>query len=1742
MTRDEILDALCEMLPGQFDYVVAKLAVPPQFLSGALAAQATRAGEVVRWLEAQPRVSELRVILRSAVAVSSAAGEIPIARQSGGAPPPPTERIPPGLEGQDEFKRLMHQLLKMQADRHGLQYSPGSFGAGQVGIDGFALDGTPELRGLTVFQFIWSPGESLNSTKIGGNKSPVGGGQIVHWIVIGTWASELLPSGFRPACGAELHQWGNGHIGVLLRQCPALLARYYPQEARAYVPGYDGADFGAFVARYREKVALVHSRLKTIGIPPEARRRESLVELPLDKLFIPLRLVPQKRGAAPVDLAPILTAGGSAVLLADPGMGKSTLLSFLALVFAGGARVEGFFCSPRALPLHISLRDFVRRQKERPGLSFLEHLEIEARERHSLPGAHRVLFEAALRMGEAVVLLDGLDEVGNESARHALATAIRMFHAEYGGCRFWVTSRIYGYTENVRLSASFPHYRIDRLDDTQIDDFVRRWYAHQLLATSEDAAEQAASLSAAVRRTPSVRRLAGNPLLLTLMAFIHHGLRKLPRDRGELYEKCVEMLLKTWQEAKRKDGEAPRAIDGLTLNVPTQKDYLAHLAFFVQQKNEDGNDEEARGLVSRREAIEALTERHLARARRGRAMNGVEAREEMTHFLDYICDETGLLVDRGNDLLSFIHLSFQEYLAAWVFVCDDEMPHGPDFFVKYVGNPAWQEVLLLRLYIVLLGGGGGVKNFDTIVGTVLRSLERKTAPESWLTLVRAIRDDLELSEIDRREIVARAVRFWLEAPTFEGTWFTALDEVRLFGDRAREMLPSVLSQARLDARKPSDVVALLHLETRFFRFPEGAADALFRRMDLPEMLPDLVAFMDVPEIRALLIEKATVTHWTRGFRALDGPEVYRMTLRLTATAAAEAATALLWEKILTDFRSRATWARPRRADDDAAFLVRPGAVSHQTPFSSAVLPHTALRALQASQAVTFAKDFAVDFDVLPDAALRTAVKGMSMAPDDPPGVEEHLVDYGEDTKVMSLLELTGYPSPLLSTQALPEASLLCPSLAQSRRGELAAADVWTELADWTASTIAAQLDRFPAAAPVERQLAPRLAASFGRSFVRSIGRSLVRDYVSDFGGFTSLTNMFGGDFGCSFVRSVGLVVGRSVGRSVDSSAGPSFVRSAGRSFVRDFGHFFAPLAGRFFVHDSGVDTAKPEWEVVWGRAMEDEGDQIRLLADNVVWTVALSGGGRTDVDAPRTITAPDLALANPLAFPLLLHDLWSAAATHVFVACFRRANLPNIQGLQLESALEAQLSRNPVDVYATAFAWQEHCKGVGDISGVTGALFLAHAAYASLMTGLECKPHVSPDLEDPRIRVSLLLHELCNFRDVETTFRKLEAEIASAGPELLSMLQTAGLVTPSADVPEASVPSARIKATSEPEPKPEPSTLFTWLHLSDLHFGRHDAHQRWDQQLVLAELSRDIAQHKAHDIPTPRAILVTGDVSYGGASDQYAGATAWLEALALVLGLTSDCIFVVPGNHDVDRSVDRANRNVARLLRDLRGGDELLDDVLAHPDDKALLTSRLGAYISFASAFPSLRSPDPLFWSHAFTAGLLPIRFIGLSTALLAADDIDHGKLRLGTTSLSATLTGADRAGELVVVLTHHPIRDGWLADQSDADQWIQGHAHVHIFGHVQEADTEFAGSGTAAGLIRVAAGAVHSGTLSVPASYGYSISAVIVDADGSLRLRIWPRRWSDQHKCFRIDLDNTSGGQSYAEHRLTALRIRARP
>lgn len=337
----------------------------------------------------------------------------------------------------------------------------------------------------------------------------------------------------------------------------------------------------------------------------------------------------------------------------------------------------------------------------------------------------------------------------------------------------------------------------------------------------------------------------------------------------------------------------------------------------------------------------------------------------------------------------------------------------------------------------------------------------------------------------------------------------------------------------------------------------------------------------------------------------------------------------------------------------------------------------------------------------------------------------------------------------------------------------------------------------------------------------------------------------------------------------------------------------------------------------------------------------------------------------------------------------------------------------------------------------------------------------------------------------------------------------------------------------------EMRVLFTWVHLSDIHVGHGDVSYDWDQQLVLAKLKEDITVASTEyetTIPNPDAIFVTGDLAFSGATrneGEYAAVRDWLAGIARHLSIDNSKIFIVPGNHDVQRNAVDGDKNLARLLNALRSGQEAIDNVLADRSDRSLLAKRMKNYFEFAKEFGASSDPE-LFWKHELTKQGLKIRIAGFNTALLSADDKDKEKLEVGMAQIKKALDPLpDKSKEIVFVLSHHPFN--WLRDGRTVSEWTKNNAHVHLCGHIHEASSEALRSGGGASFLQIVSGAAHGerNPYNIPTGHGYSFGSLMADKEGGVVLRLWPRVWSQVNTDFRVDVANIPRGRQFAEHSL---------
>lgn len=462
----------------------------------------------------------------------------------------------------------------------------------------------------------------------------------------------------------------------------AALGKYYPPDSdpQQQLRAHD------LESRYR-KLALQACDIIDLANLPEDDRHLAARELELRRLYVALRMrleiqagdavsdetlkALEKRRAAAwgdggwhddeeknlVSLGERLQAARRLVVLGDPGAGKSTLLRWLATAYllrlqndADWRELPDIASLPddSLLPILIRCRDLPPQADTLDAM--LQHSLRKSEMAENECNALRELLRDRLQAGSALLLVDGLDEITEPSARARLAQQLEQIHRVYPAAPMVVTSRIVGYREmGQRIRAGFEHLTVADLSRQDKDDFARRWCG--LTESAERRAAAAAELIRDIHSSDRIERLTGNPMLLTTMALIKRKIGRLPQRRVDLYEKAVEVLL-NWRSVVDTPLDPREALP--------QLEYLAHAMCSdgVQQIRED------QALELLRQARADYPNIHAMRQHSSEA------------FLALLESRTGLLIQsghtrhngRGVPVYEFRHLTFQEYLAGIALV------------------------------------------------------------------------------------------------------------------------------------------------------------------------------------------------------------------------------------------------------------------------------------------------------------------------------------------------------------------------------------------------------------------------------------------------------------------------------------------------------------------------------------------------------------------------------------------------------------------------------------------------------------------------------------------------------------------------------------------------------------------------------------------------------------------------------------------------------------------------------------------------------------------------------------------------------------------------------------------------------------------------------------------------------------------------------------------------------------------
>lgn len=330
---------------------------------------------------------------------------------------------------------------------------------------------------------------------------------------------------------------------------------------------------------------------------------------------------------------------------------------------------------------------------------------------------------------------------------------------------------------------------------------------------------------------------------------------------------------------------------------------------------------------------------------------------------------------------------------------------------------------------------------------------------------------------------------------------------------------------------------------------------------------------------------------------------------------------------------------------------------------------------------------------------------------------------------------------------------------------------------------------------------------------------------------------------------------------------------------------------------------------------------------------------------------------------------------------------------------------------------------------------------------------------------------------------------------------------------------------------------FTILHLSDLHERgpREKEHARRYRVL------EDSWKRNLDDLLIDRSIDIlcfTGDVANWGRADEYRQASGYFDAWLRHLALSPERLFIVPGNHDIDREAEKTTWQALRkriprvsaleLSRWMTGGEAPLgledgwrEAVLKRQATFQAWLKNMGREV----LLPANSRHGRLGYSVPLRLPGMPfdLHVIGLDSAWLAGDDADAGKLRL--TDGQVLSLCRDAQGKLLagfrLALIHHPLSD--LADGGDCRRRLAESVDLLLRGHLHETEPEL-WSDPDRSLRALAAGCLYEGDQADRYPNACALIRVTCDDDGrpllyDLRLRSFSPRgghWFDDGSLYR--------------------------
>ncbi|CAF1140039.1 unnamed protein product [Rotaria sordida] len=381
------------------------------------------------------------------------------------------------------------------------------------------------------------------------------------------------------------------------------------------------------------------------------------------------------------------------VILGDSGSGKTSfarwLVRHLAETFLSNKQHSTDFASLR-IPILIRIGEFAELWSKSSSLTLFDYIG-----KHTWMGKAIVddqlislddlscALQDYIKQGQALIILDGLDEIPVSDQRSKIINIVENFVGTYvqtptgrsvfdnvhlsrdfddssqsGGNQLIITSRIVGY-HVTPLVGQFAHYTIRPMDKNHVKDFIDYWFYHvhqqiiDMLNLSKDnqGKNHGEVLKQEFEKKENVDLLdmASSPCLLSFICSVAFGQTNgspLPTQRIELYQDIVDSMLNSWSTKES------------TISISKLIRILSDIAIHIHQNLASGLIHEDNMKEICIQSINAFLNENL-----NNNEDLSEIGNQANEFVRICREDIRILTARGESLYGFLHLTLQEYFT-----------------------------------------------------------------------------------------------------------------------------------------------------------------------------------------------------------------------------------------------------------------------------------------------------------------------------------------------------------------------------------------------------------------------------------------------------------------------------------------------------------------------------------------------------------------------------------------------------------------------------------------------------------------------------------------------------------------------------------------------------------------------------------------------------------------------------------------------------------------------------------------------------------------------------------------------------------------------------------------------------------------------------------------------------------------------------------------------------------------------